>query len=179
MGNKRGKMEVVYLAGPLRGNVEENIQCAEVIAARLWGMGYPVISPHLNSGKLGGRPELGTEGMDEEAFIQGTFEIMRRADILVLMPGWESSIGTKRELRVWRRVNDEDNIWVWDWGGKGYMRRLSWEESSHMIQILYPGGTPPHPCPRCTHWGSPNELGVCDDCSTLSTYLDEQSAGLI
>ena len=52
-------MQIVYLAGPYRGqthyDIELNIREAEYVAIKLWQAGYAVICPHKNTAHFDGK----------------------------------------------------------------------------------------------------------------------------
>ena len=89
---------LIYVAGKYRAATREavaaNIEAARQLgieAARLgW---YPVI-PHCNTAHM----ELATPEHADAFWLNGTLELMRRCDALVLVPGWESSEGTLAEI---------------------------------------------------------------------------------
>jgi len=88
------QMTVVYLAGALRGNVIKkfmNMRRAKRIAKELWLSQKIVYSPHLNSGWL--------DHPNTDLFIlPANLEILRRCDMIMVMPGWENSSGTIAEI---------------------------------------------------------------------------------
>jgi len=101
------KMEaakVVYLAGPFTADtiegIQHNIQIAKSVALALWKMGYVVMCPHTNAG--------GTEWLDsdlpESRIMFGDIVLMLRCDMVVLLPGWENSKGTQKELEFAHRA---------------------------------------------------------------------------
>lgn len=89
-------MKVAYVAGKYRSptvrGVVENIQAAEAVALDLWQMGYAAICPHKNSALFDG-------AAPDEVWLDGYLEILRRCDLVVLVPGWEQSDGTWAEIR--------------------------------------------------------------------------------
>lgn len=101
-------MKVVYVAGPYRGPsewaVKCNIEAAERIAVALWQQGYAVICPHKNTAFFGG-------AAPDEVWLTGDLEIMRRCDLVVLVPGWRSSSGTRAEVAEAQRLS----IPVYEW----------------------------------------------------------------
>lgn len=98
-----------YTAGPYtdrRGSryVELNIRAAEEVALKLWGWDYSVICPHTNT-----RHFDGAHGY--EVWLKGDFEQVRRCDFIVVLPRWETSSGTKREIEKAK----EEGIPVFYW----------------------------------------------------------------
>lgn len=90
-------MQVVYVAGPYRADtvagIVENIGAAKKVAEKWWKDGFAVFCPHLNSALMDGI-------VPDEAFLAGDLEIMKRCDILVMVPGWEKSAGARAERDV-------------------------------------------------------------------------------
>ena len=89
-------MQIAYIAGKYRDTypyqIQENIDRAKEVAKEVWKAGHVAICPHLNS--------INFEGINtEQHFIDGTLEILRRCDALILVPGWETSQGTLGEIK--------------------------------------------------------------------------------
>jgi len=88
---------VVYIAGPYRdatgSGIDDNIHRAREIAKKYWRLGYTVICPHLNSAHMDGL-------IPDEEFLAAGLELLKRSDIVVLVPGWEESKGTQEERAV-------------------------------------------------------------------------------
>ena len=88
-------MKVVYVAGKYRDQhpylIQEHIDKAKELAKKVWAAGHAAICPHLNS--------INFEGLNtEQHFIDGTLELMRRCDVVLLVPNWKDSEGTKGEI---------------------------------------------------------------------------------
>ena len=89
---------VVYVAGPYRGRtpqaVELNIQTARAVGLLCCRKGWSPVIPHANTGLLDQLdPSIG-----DEFWLASTMELLRRADAVVLVPGWEKSSGTRDEI---------------------------------------------------------------------------------
>jgi hypothetical protein len=95
-------MKLVYLVGPYRGKSkfkplnwlqrQINIHNARKAAAALWQLGYAVLCPHLNTSNFDGL-------CSDQTFLDGTMEMMIRCDLLVLLPTWRKSSGSKGEVK--------------------------------------------------------------------------------
>lgn len=90
-------MKVFYIAGPYRADTErgviENIRNAEAVAIEVWKAGHVALCPHLNSRLMGGI-------CDDEVFLSGAIELMKRCDAVVLVSGWKKSKGTNTEVKI-------------------------------------------------------------------------------
>jgi hypothetical protein len=102
--------KIIYLAGPYRAETEylvsKNIAAAREIAVELWGSGFVVICPHLNTAMFGG-----ALGLPDDVWLVGDLVIVRRCDLLVVLPGWRFSNGTKKEIEVAREIGIPVYYW--------------------------------------------------------------------
>lgn len=93
-------MLLVYVAGKYRASteweLEQNIRRAEEIARQLWAEGFAVICPHKNTAHFGGVLEDPQE--DNELWLMGDFEMVKRCDVLFRMEG--KSNGADREVAL-------------------------------------------------------------------------------
>jgi nucleoside 2-deoxyribosyltransferase len=85
---------IIYLSGPYRGKVEENIKAARKVAIELWEDGYTVICPHLNTANFEKDCLI-----KDESYLSGDFEILSRCDAMIVLPNFEHSEGTLEEIR--------------------------------------------------------------------------------
>lgn len=88
---------LAYVAGPYRDRrgtyyVDQNIWAARQLAAGLWARGFAVICPHMNTAHFDGLA-------DDQAFLDGTLEMLRRCDLVVITSTWHISAGTRAEIR--------------------------------------------------------------------------------
>ena len=100
-------MKLVYLAGPYRGKSkfkplnwlqrQINIYRARRAAEQLWVAGFAVLCPHLNTSNFDGL-------CDDQVFIDGTIEMMRRCDLVIALPSWNKSTGSKAEIKEAKRL---------------------------------------------------------------------------
>lgn len=92
-------MKIIFIAGPVRGDgsreaKEKNIETAKKFVALFIENKIPFYSPHLN--------------IDQEILSLGesasklawdmNVEFLLRSDALAVLPGWETSSGTKMEI---------------------------------------------------------------------------------
>ena len=87
---------MVYLAGPYRGTCESDI-LKNILVAQEYAMKvieeYPdwfPVTPHLMTAWFGGL-------QSDEYFLNGTLEVMRCCDAILLLPDWRSSEGATIE----------------------------------------------------------------------------------
>jgi hypothetical protein len=91
-------MEIAYISGPYRAKtiwgVKCNIEKAGMVALEYWRKGYAVICPHKNTaffdGALNG-------SCDADVWIKGDLEMVKRSDVIVMMPDWVHSKGAVEE----------------------------------------------------------------------------------
>lgn len=91
-------MKLAYVAGAYRSRlgphdhygILKNIQKAEEVAANLWQMGFAAICPHKNTAFFDGL-------CDGERFLAGDMEMLKRCDLIVMVPGWSHSRGAVAE----------------------------------------------------------------------------------
>jgi hypothetical protein len=87
-------VKVVYIAGPFRAptawGIAENVRAAERFGLEVARLGAMPLIPHANTAHFHG------EG-DDQVWIEGTLELMRRCDAAVFIPGWPRSKGSQGE----------------------------------------------------------------------------------
>lgn len=95
-------MKVVYVAGPYRASTEYevllNIQAAERLALQVWQAGAACICPHKNTAFFGG-------AADDNVWLTGDLEIIRRCDALVCTSNWQTSVGAAGEVSLARSLS--------------------------------------------------------------------------
>jgi len=88
-------IKLVYLAGPYRADTrwdeESNVRRAEEVAYLVAQTGAFPVTPHANT-----RPYF-ADAQPPEFWLAATLELMRRCDIVVMLPGWSRSEGAKAE----------------------------------------------------------------------------------
>ncbi len=115
-------MKVVYVAGPFRGPtawaIESNIRRAEEVGLEVARLGAMPIIPHSNTRYFHGEGE-------DQFWLDGTMELLRRCDAIVLCPGWERSSGSRGEKAEAERLGfpafewpvDRELLAAWIAGG--------------------------------------------------------------
>ena len=93
-------MKLVFVSGPYRGNVAENIHKAREVAIRVWQAGHVAICPHLNTAHFDGYAP-------DEVWLQGDLEILRRCDAITFVDGWECSEGARAEAKLAKELGLE------------------------------------------------------------------------
>jgi len=93
--------KLVYIAGPYRASdaweVTENIHRAERAAREVARLGAMPVTPHSITARMSGVES-------DELWLQGTLELMRRCDAVLVLPSYESSEGTKGEIAEAERL---------------------------------------------------------------------------
>jgi hypothetical protein len=102
---KPAKKKIIYIAGRYRDTrgefyVEANIREAATNALMIWLFGGIALCPHMNTAHFGG-----AHGINDEIWLEGDIELMKRCDAVFALPGWENSKGAIEEVRV-AREND-------------------------------------------------------------------------
>lgn len=94
-------MKVVYVAGPYRGKtpwqVELNIFAARLNGAMAAKAGLMPLIPQANTAHFDGV-------QDDKFWLDGTLELMRRCDAVLVVPNDGSSKGTNGEIEEARRL---------------------------------------------------------------------------
>lgn len=94
-------MKVVYVAGrftaPNAWEIERNVRAAEEVGMQVAKMGAMPLIPHANTRFFHGT-------ISPEFWYEGTLELLRRCDFVVLVKGWEDSKGVKLELEEAKRL---------------------------------------------------------------------------
>jgi hypothetical protein len=94
-------MKIVYVAGPFRAatswEIEQNIRRAEEVGHRVLLAGAFPLIPHANTRYFHGTAPA-------QVFLDGTMELLRRSDAVVLIDGWRRSSG------AWLEKEEADRL---------------------------------------------------------------------
>lgn len=94
-------MKVVYIAGPFTAKtpweIRQNINRAEEVAFEVAEAGFMPLCPHTNTGNF-----IGTK--TSKFWYEGTLELMRRCDAVLVLPGYKNSVGTRSEINEAARI---------------------------------------------------------------------------
>lgn len=85
-------MKVAYLAGPMTGLPEFNFPAFHAATSDLRMRGYAVFNPAETAGE--------ETGLDLDKYIRVDLALIQAADVVVVLPGWQSSRGAKAEVIV-------------------------------------------------------------------------------
>lgn len=104
-------MKVVYIAGKYRDTdaylIWQHINSARELAIAVWRLGAVALCPHMNSMFFEGAATA-------DAFIEGTLELMRRCDAVLVTPGYESSVGTRGEIKEAEKLGKPVFYHLWE-----------------------------------------------------------------
>lgn len=82
-------MSVIYIAGPMSGLENFNRNNFNMVAAMLKSIGHTVLNPALLP-----------DGLTYEHYMDIGLAMLRGADTIYLLEGWEHSEGAKREFNL-------------------------------------------------------------------------------
>lgn len=83
---------LVYLSGKYSGDIPENIRIARQHAIKIWEAGYTCLCPHNNTIHF----EKDCECKYDQ-YIQGDIVMLKRCDVVFMLPEWEGSNGANAE----------------------------------------------------------------------------------
>lgn len=90
---------LLYVAGPYSGILQdENIENARALALELFRLGHTPICPHLNFNHF----ERDLPAVTHDEWLRRDFGILDRCDGMVVVEGWENSVGTESEIEYCR-----------------------------------------------------------------------------
>ncbi len=95
---------LVYIAGPYSApsidGIEKNIRQAEKYALALAQANIYFICPHLNTAYFDSKIKI-----NEIYYYNLGFELLARSDVLLVLPGWQKSKGTLKEIAQAKKNN--------------------------------------------------------------------------
>ena len=119
----RGTRRRVYVSGPMTGIEDSNAPAFYEAAVSLRKQGYAVCSPTETSEFLG-------KGLGHSQYLRFDFERLLEADFVVVLDGWETSLGALVEILMATRMRLGCYAWSeWSKGGA----RISADEVSGAI----------------------------------------------
>lgn len=100
-------MTIIYIAGPISGLPDGNKPAFDAMESWLTGKGYIVLNPHAMP-----------FGLSEDAYMDVCLAMVRHAEAICLLKGWQASAGAqverayalKRGIRVMDLSDDTDRI---------------------------------------------------------------------
>lgn len=124
-------MTKVFLSGPMRGHRHFNFHTFLDVAIDLEDQGFEVVSPashDLDGGfdpwGLDGTEDLDGLGFDLEAAMEWDLAQVLECDQIVMLPGWESSVGAKRE-KAYAETNGKAVRYAW-YDGASFLKHKTW-----------------------------------------------------
>ena len=79
-------MAKIYIAGPMSGLPNFNRDAFNAVAHRLLGLVHVALNP-----------EILPDGLEQHEYMAICIEMVKMADQLVMLPGWERSAGARAE----------------------------------------------------------------------------------
>ncbi|EAT0257997.1 DUF4406 domain-containing protein [Salmonella enterica] len=89
-------MSIIFISGPMTGKPNFNRDEFNTTAARLWAIGHTVLNPAILP-----------DGLTWDHYMDISLAMLRGADAIYLLDGWEESEGARREFNVARRLRLE------------------------------------------------------------------------
>lgn len=97
-------MSNAYIAGPMRGYPRYNFDAFDACAGYLNSVGIDVASPAEHDRAGGFDPDGPLNGFDMEAAMRWDLTQVLCSDMVVMLPGWEASVGASLEYEVARKT---------------------------------------------------------------------------
>lgn len=105
-------MKLLYIAGPYgdKGGylaIDRNIAQAREAAAWCVQNGFGFLCPHLNSAHF----EAITPDIPVSFWYEMDLRLMDVCDAMLILPGWENSTGTQKEILHWDALKRPSFLW--------------------------------------------------------------------
>jgi hypothetical protein len=98
-------LKLLYISGAYTAStrllVETNIEIAKSYCEKYLKLGYSVICPHTNYADMEYR------GISYETMLQADLELVRRSDVIVMLPRWKQSHGALREHNLAKQMKKQ------------------------------------------------------------------------
>jgi hypothetical protein len=88
----------IYISGPMRGVPKNNFPVFDSITAHLRAFGYEAVSPAERDRAEGITEDTPVDDEKAKELLQRDLNDLEECDAIMLLPGWESSVGALREL---------------------------------------------------------------------------------
>lgn len=109
----------IYLAGPMRGHLLYNFPAFFKAALHLRKRGFDVVNPAEHDMAAGLNPDKPLDDKSQPPLFLNMREVLRQdfleilnADGIVLLPGWDKSVGARAERLVAHHAGRK--IFLWD-----------------------------------------------------------------
>jgi hypothetical protein len=91
---------IAYIAGPMTGIKDFNFPAFFAAEEKLRKMGFDVINPARNDVELDGFDPKTDKARPHWWYMRRALPLVCGCDVVVLLPGWEVSSGSLKEVRV-------------------------------------------------------------------------------
>jgi len=110
---------IIYIAGRYRADkelmVDRHVAVAEYFGILVMEKGHFPLIPHTNTGRFERMVDY-----PDRIYLEGTMDLLRRCDGILMIPGWRKSEGAVAELEKAKRdghcifMSIDDVPWGWD-----------------------------------------------------------------
>lgn len=94
-------LKVVYIAGAFRAEtpwlIEQNVRKAEEYSLHVWQSGGVALCPHTMT-------RFFQSSAPDCTWVDGTLELLKRCDAMLVVPGYEKSVGTLGEIEQAKKM---------------------------------------------------------------------------
>jgi hypothetical protein len=100
-------MKTYYIAGPMRGYPKFNFPAFYKAEEELRSQGFSVINPARMDEEEGFSPDCDPASVDSRAFFDRDVTAIRMSNGIIMLPGWEKSIGATAEMHIAKWLGKE------------------------------------------------------------------------